>query len=142
MATPSRGSWWFSAHLSAGAGKPFPWLLRQLITRRGLLSLAGALVCLNALAVLVPIQLVPDLGLRSAFSPTLKAAPRDNSFHPEPKGALRPRAGDWVVKLGDIDVETWPHLLRAPRQLQARLASLSGSLPPDWAKWDEDEEVF
>ncbi|MCI0458836.1 MAG: sigma 54-interacting transcriptional regulator [Gemmataceae bacterium] len=107
-----------------------------------MLIIAGALVCLNALAVLVHVQLVPDLGLRSAFSPMLKAAPRDNSFHPEPQGDPRPRAGDRVVKLGDLTIETWPDLLRAPRQLQARLASLSGGTPPDWAKWDEHEEVF
>src|SRR5262245_14749717 len=110
-------------------------LLRSLCTRRGLLILAGALVCLNAVAVLVHVQSTPDLGLRSAFSTALKAPPRE--FRPD-AGNPMPEAGDRVVRLGaggpekQIDVDTWPELLTAPRTLRDRLADVPPDKLADW----------
>src|SRR4051794_15045052 len=73
-------------------------LLRQLCTRRGLLILTGLFVVLYALAVLLYVQSVSNLGLRTAFSPFLKAAPTRDRYHPE--GRETPRAGDRVVQVG------------------------------------------
>ena len=69
MSTP--GNPWWRASLAALSTLP-----GQLFTRRGLLILAGVLVCLYSVFVLVYVQAIPDLGLRTAFSTGLKAPPR------------------------------------------------------------------
>src|SRR5207244_5571141 len=122
--------------------------LHQLFTRRGLLILAGLIIFLYALAVLLYVQSAPDLGLRTAFSVHLKAAPRKDRY--TPAGNSTPRAGDKVVRVGNLDIDTWPKMLAAPQQLQRRLAGVPPNPVPEWASdWAkvkpghrEDEEVL
>jgi transcriptional regulator with GAF, ATPase, and Fis domain len=97
-----------------------------------LLIFAGALAFLYSMAVLLYVQSVPSLGLRTAFSPFLKAAPQPDLYHAE--GGLTPRAGDRVVQVGDMPIDSWPKLLSAPHQLQRRLAGSPPKSVPAWAK--------
>jgi transcriptional regulator with GAF, ATPase, and Fis domain len=100
----------------------------QLATRRGLLILAGTLVCLYAAVVLIYVQSLPDLGLRSSFDPILKDVPHRFKAGP---GGEQAQPGDRVVKIGDKPISTWPDLLGAPHYLAKRLAA--GPLP-SWAR--------
>jgi transcriptional regulator with GAF, ATPase, and Fis domain len=105
--------------------------VRHLRSRRGLLGLAGVLGFAYALGVLWYTESVPDLGLKTAFSPIIKAVPREVVVEP---GGLAPQKMDVVLKVGDRDIPTWPDLLQAPLKLQAELSQFSpGHLPP-WAK--------
>src|SRR5262249_46501087 len=107
-------------------------LLRHLCTRRGLLILVGLFVFLYALAVLLFVQSTPDLGLRTAFSVYLKAAPRKDRY--TPSGELTPQAGDKVVRVGELKIETWPKILTAPQRLQERLAGSPPNPVPEFAR--------
>jgi transcriptional regulator with GAF, ATPase, and Fis domain len=116
-----------------------PWLkggFDRLYTRQGILTCAGAIVLSYAVAVLLYVRFTPDIGLKTAFSPTIKAIPRDvlrDSASPHP------RPGDLVVKAGDVPILMWPDLLQAPRKLQEKLAHLPAQAYPSWAKIvDED----
>jgi transcriptional regulator with GAF, ATPase, and Fis domain len=99
-----------------------------------LLILAGGLVFLYSVVVLLYVQAVPSLGLRTAFSTSLKAAPRPDLYHAE--GGALPRAGDRVLRVGDIAIDSWPKLLTAPQHLQRHLAGLSPNLTQQqpWVK--------
>src|SRR5262245_63893009 len=89
-------------------------LANNVLRAQNLLLALGGLVCLYGLAVLIYVQLVPDLGLRSAFDTTLKATPR-LYFDGE-----SPQAGDQVVRIGDKQIRGWADLLHAPFELQAQ----------------------
>jgi transcriptional regulator with GAF, ATPase, and Fis domain len=110
-------------------------------TRRGLLILAGLFIFLYALVVLLYVQSAPDLGLRTAFSVYLKAAPRKDRY--TPVGNMTPRAGDRVVRVGNLEIDTWPNILTAPQQLQQRLAGIPPNPVPkpasQWAKVEHDQ---
>src|SRR5437660_9467184 len=90
--------------------------LRLAISRRGLLVLAAVLSCLYAVQVLWYVQSIPDLGLRSAFSPTLRHVHPGFTRTEEPPWHLpgqppvrvaEPRAGDVIRRVGGHDVHTW-----------------------------------
>lgn len=100
----------------------------QILTRRGFLILAGVFIFSYAVAVLVYVQSIPDIGLKSIFSPVVKGTPR---FFIGPQ----PREGDTVQRVGDWPVNSWADLLGAPFIVQQRLASR-----PDvaWAKSTAD----
>jgi transcriptional regulator with GAF, ATPase, and Fis domain len=117
----------FGRHLPAKSRS----FLRQLFTRRGLLILAGLCVFFYALAVLLYVQSAPDLGLRTAFSVYLKAAPRKDRY--TAVGDLTPRAGDKVVLVGNVEIDTWPKILTAPQVIQQRLAGSPPNPVPEWA---------
>src|SRR5262249_13052682 len=65
-------------------------------------------------------------------------------------GSMTPRVGDKVVRVGDLDIDTWPKILTAPQQFQQRLANIPPNPVPKWAKdWaevkrdqPEDEDVL
>src|SRR6185312_9868773 len=82
MASSAVGLWW---QQSVAFCRRLPALARgflaHLLTRRGLLILAGLVVFFYALGVLLYVQSVPHLGLRTAFSTALKAAPRKDLYH-------------------------------------------------------------
>src|SRR5437867_2195549 len=93
-------------------------------TRRGLLTLGGACVCLYAVAVLLYVQAIPDLGLRSIFSTVIKGTPRTlPNAQPEAQESdkLVPQEGDELVEVGDIAIYTWTDLLSAPSLLRERI---------------------
>ncbi len=147
MAPSSVGRWWRDPLLFCGRlpAQGFA-LLCQLLTRRGLLIFAGALAFIYSVAVLLYVQSVPTLGLRTAFSPVLKAAPRPELYHRI--GDVTPRAGDHVLRVADVDIDSWPKLLSLARQLQRRLAGSPPKAVPPWARdWaeikrDGDEDVL
>jgi transcriptional regulator with GAF, ATPase, and Fis domain len=112
--------------------RAFGHLALQLLTRRGFLILAGISVCLYAISVLLYVQTLPDLGLRTVFSPILKTKPRYSV--PGSEG-LQPREGDTVLMVGDIPIRTWADLLTVPLDLQGKLSPL-----PPWAKWVQRED--
>jgi transcriptional regulator with GAF, ATPase, and Fis domain len=89
------------------------------------------LVILYALAVLWYVQSVPDLGLKSAFSPVVKQVSREVVVD---LPGEQPRQGDRVVRVGDRTIATWPDLLLAPLQIKAELADLDPADFPSWAK--------
>jgi transcriptional regulator with GAF, ATPase, and Fis domain len=114
------------------------WLARQHIsqitlgaidllrTRRAWLILAGLVVCVYAVSVVTYVELAPDLGLRSAFSTTLKASPSRRMYHPDPPHDPMPQSGDEVVQVGSLRIQTWPELLAAPRLINDQIANLNG----------------
>src|SRR4051794_31861304 len=89
-------------------------LRAALLTRRGLLILAGIGAFSYAVTVLLYVQSIPDIGLRSAFSPAIKG-------QPQPIEGDIPHEGDIVTMVGDITVNTWADLLNAPIKLRERL---------------------
>ena len=93
---------------------------RQMLSWRGLLILAGALVCAYSAGVLAYVQALPDLGLRSAFGPVLRSRPR--TFEPLTPGGPHPEPGDRVVQVGDKTIATWPALLAAPHYVAKEIA--------------------
>src|SRR5947207_10605349 len=89
-------------------------LLRNAVSRRFLLVVAGILSCAYALYILASVPFLPDLGLRTLFNPTLRGiAP---GFHPV--GDQVPQPGDTVLEVGSIQIRTWPDLIKAPIDLQ------------------------
>jgi len=103
----------------------------QLFTRRGLLILAGVFIFTYAVAVLIYVQSIPDIGLKSIFSPVVKGTPRFFS-------GTQPREGDIVLRVGNWPVNSWADLLGAPFVMQQRLAS--GDAGP-WVKTAADETM-
>ncbi len=99
-------------------------LYYQLFCRQALLFLAGLLVCIYALAVLFYVQAIPDIGLKSIFSPVVKGVPR--FCH-----GRQPQEGDKVVRVGDFAIHTWADLLASPFEVRKKL-TVNPSAP--WAK--------
>src|SRR5438132_6718184 len=75
-----------------------------IMTRRGLLILAGTAAFLYAVIVLLYVQSIPDIGLRSAFSPAIMGEAR---VLEEPV----PHERDVVTEVGDIAIKNWADLL-------------------------------
>ena len=94
----------------------FQWK-RLVPSRRVLLAIAGAVACLYSLATLVYVHTVPDLGIRSAFNPTVR---RFDGICLDTSGntSLDPEEGDLIVRVGNRKVNTWPQLLQATRSLR------------------------
>jgi transcriptional regulator with GAF, ATPase, and Fis domain len=114
-------------------------LASWMVSRRGLLIVAGVLVCAYSAGVLAYVQNLPDLGLRSAFSPILRSPPR--TFEPATPGGLVAEAGDRVVRVGDKPIATWPALLAAPHYVTKEIAG-SGSLSPWFRKVRGEDQVL
>src|SRR5205809_648252 len=95
----------------------FSGLLACAMTRRGLLVLAGLFVLGYAISVLWYVQSIPDIGLRTAFTPVVKGA------YPRylPKEGPRPEVGDTIIKVGNRPIETWLDLLWAPITIRDQL---------------------
>src|ERR1700676_2345037 len=80
--------------------KALSFLHAAFFTRRGLLILAGILAFSYAVVILLYVQSIPDIGLRSAFTTAIMG-------QPEPVKGLRPQEGDEVSMVGDIEIKTW-----------------------------------
>lgn len=103
------------------------------ITRRPFLSLfLGALAFLYAFSLLIYVQFIPDLGLRSAFTAVLKAEPKNVDGPVPPVGSV-------VKRVGDHEIKNWSNLVKAPFWVQRDLAYIenAGSPPPDWVKIED-----
>src|SRR5437870_5514840 len=99
--------------------KTLSFLHAAFFTRRGLLILAGIMVFAYAVIILLYVQSIPDLGIRSAFSTVINSQPR-------PYEGEIPQKGDVVYRVGDIPINHWADLLNAPFRLRDRLeASVS-----------------
>src|SRR5438445_13291477 len=94
-------------------------LSRFVPSRRIVLAIAGAIACLYSIAALVYVHTVPDLGIRSAFNPTVR---RFDGICLDKSGniSLEPEEGDSIVQVGSRNVQTWPQLLQATRSLRDR----------------------
>jgi transcriptional regulator with GAF, ATPase, and Fis domain len=103
-------------------------VLRAALTRRGLLILAGILVCVYALAILFYVQTLPDIGIRSAFTPVAKYIYPQYRRHNE--GEV-PRTKDTltVVAVGPEKVEAWGDLMWAPIRLREGVESGELEIP-------------
>jgi transcriptional regulator with GAF, ATPase, and Fis domain len=113
-------------------------LQASLFTRRGLLILAGIGAFLYAVIVLLYVQSIPDIGLRSAFSPKIRGLPR--AVDGVLPGNRVLQEGDEVVKVGDIAIETWADLLNAPFHLRHRLDETNQL--PSWAKKAQGDQAI
>jgi transcriptional regulator with GAF, ATPase, and Fis domain len=94
------------------------------VSQRWLLAILAAAVCVYVVAVLVYVQSLPDIGIRSTFSPVVRGNPR--SFL-----GIQPQEGDIVLQVGAYPIRTWIDLLNAPLNLRKELSSAS---LPEWAK--------
>ena len=92
-------------------------LTKLLPSRRILLAIAGAGACIYSLAALLYVHNVPDLGIRSAFNPTVR---RFDGICLDTSGntSLDPEEGDLIVGVGSKRLNTWPQLLKATRSLR------------------------
>jgi transcriptional regulator with GAF, ATPase, and Fis domain len=122
--------------------------------KRLVLVLCGLLVLSYAFIVLLFVQLLPDLGLRTAFSNELRAAP---AFFDAGEQQYLP--GDRILAIGDISTDTgssrkdWGRILKAPVELQTKLKhdlideGGKAELPSIWQvrkpsgeEWDEGRD--
>jgi transcriptional regulator with GAF, ATPase, and Fis domain len=106
-------------------------VLTQVFSRRGLLILAGVVISIYSLAVLLYVQSIPDIGLKSIFSMEIKGNPRKG------RDGFQPLEGDLVREVGNIKIEAWPALLSAPSQLRK---VLSVAPQPSWARTIKNED--
>src|SRR6266478_5330958 len=88
-------------------------------SRRIFLAFAGACACIYSIATLFYVHTVPDLGIRSAFNPTVR---RFDGICLDASGntSLDPEEGDSIVRVGSRSVKTWPQLLQATRSLREK----------------------
>jgi transcriptional regulator with GAF, ATPase, and Fis domain len=104
-------------------------------TRRRFLSLLlGGLAFLYAFSLLIYVQFIPDLGLRSAFSTALKAPPKLVEGDAPPIGSI-------IRKVGAHEIRSWSNLVKSPFWVQRDLAYIreAGTLLPSWARIEETE---
>jgi transcriptional regulator with GAF, ATPase, and Fis domain len=84
-------------------------LVRQRTCRRRLLIVVAAvLVCTYAVAVLGYVRAMPEIGIRTAFTPVVNGFNAE-FLYPRNQEALEP--GDTVVELSDRHVDNWSQLL-------------------------------
>ncbi len=79
--------------------------------------LSAVLVCLYAIGVVAYVMSLPDIGVRSAFSPNVSHF-FDDFLYPEEQDPLRP--DDRILAIGGKKVEDWPQLLRRLIELRHR----------------------
>ncbi|HLJ92631.1 MAG TPA: sigma 54-interacting transcriptional regulator [Gemmataceae bacterium] len=113
--------------------------------RKIVLVLAGALICSYALGILWYVHSMPDIGLRTAFTPEIRRV-EGNAIFQEDGDAELPQVGDQIVRLNGRTVSTWPHLLQAVRDLRHDSPVVVDTLPrsgspqhpfllPDGTQW-------
>jgi transcriptional regulator with GAF, ATPase, and Fis domain len=133
---PKEG-WHRTWRLLAEASGTLSRMLRQALTGRGLLILAGVSVCVYAVGVLWYAQSLPDLGIRSAFSADVRHVRSSSVHHNE--GRLSPEPDDVVEEVAGRKVNNWTDLLLAPLRLREELsASAAGESGPAVRRSGED----
>src|SRR5688500_15830941 len=103
-------------------------MLKPVADRRFLLIFPGLLILLYTIAILYRVQVIPDLGLRTAFSTEV--------HHHRLIEPTQPVSGSIVlVSVGNMPMHTWVNVLQAPFEL-AKLRD-EGDLAerfPEWAR--------
>jgi transcriptional regulator with GAF, ATPase, and Fis domain len=106
-------------------------MLKPLSDRRLILILPGLLIFLYSIAILYRVQVIPDLGLRSAFSTKIRQHRLIDADPSEPvDGSIL------LLKVGDKKIQTWVDVLQAPFHL-AKERDRVGNLAehyPEWAR--------
>jgi transcriptional regulator with GAF, ATPase, and Fis domain len=108
-------------------------ILTRLFSRRFLLAAAGALSCIYALTILGCVPFLPDLGLRTLFSPDVRNVVEGFI----PPGEPTPAIEDTIVRMGPIAIRVWPDLLKAPGDITKILNELPPGEACDWIRKDE-----
>ncbi|MFO0964664.1 MAG: sigma 54-interacting transcriptional regulator [Gemmataceae bacterium] len=88
------------------------------------------MVSAYSLYVLYFVQTIPDLGLRTIFTPVLRSSPQVRPHLNE--NQVLPQRGDQILSVGDISLKWWPHLLNAPFRIERELRD--AKVLPGWAK--------
>jgi transcriptional regulator with GAF, ATPase, and Fis domain len=110
--------------------------------RRILFFLPGLFILIYSLAILYYVQIIPDLGFRSAFSTQIKKSPRLVPADVPIPDKLT------LTKIGDQTIQTWVNVLHAPFNLarererlkEERLGNLADA-HPTWAKREVVEVI-
>ncbi|MCS7046023.1 MAG: sigma 54-interacting transcriptional regulator [Gemmataceae bacterium] len=109
--------------------------MNRLLVRRLLFLIPGLVILAYALAILIWVQILPDLGLRTAFSTQL----RDTSRLHYVEGKIPDRA--YIARIGPLTrIETWVHVLKAPAEIN-RLRPTEGALADVYPSWAKRERV-
>ena len=69
-----------------------------------------------AIVVLVYVQTIPDIGLKTIFGTTIRASIPLDEYNP---GPIHPEKGDEIVEIAGMPVDYWPDVLNAPFALRA-----------------------
>jgi transcriptional regulator with GAF, ATPase, and Fis domain len=106
-------------------------MLKTVNDRRLILILPGLLIFLYSIAIVYRVQVIPDLGLRSAFSTKIRQHRLIDADPSEPvNGSIL------LLKVGDKKIQTWVDVLQAPFHL-AKERDRVGNLAehyPEWAR--------
>jgi DNA-binding NtrC family response regulator len=98
------------------------WSFRGINWTRLLLGAAGVMVCLYSAAVLWAALVLPDIGLRTTFDPTVnRVVPR--YLRTDGEHFTTPEPGDVITRLHDRQVIIWPQLLRGLIDLEKESAT-------------------
>src|SRR5262245_21887864 len=123
--------WWsmrfreFAVGSWSGLRGGMPRLLREPALRsRACIVLAAVLICAYAAGVVAHVVTLPDIGVRSAFSPEV------NHFHeeflfppnqPDTDGSSKTlKPDDRIIAVGSRKIKDWPELLRCLVDLRHR----------------------
>src|ERR1700727_3788379 len=98
-------------------------MTRYLPNRRLLLAFAGGGMLIYAFVVLVYVQIIPDLGIRTYFGTRLRAWPKGSrlaeSHKPfDPSGEIK------LDKIGPVDIDTWSAVIGAPRNINDKIQTV------------------
>jgi transcriptional regulator with GAF, ATPase, and Fis domain len=109
--------------------------------RRQLLAIAGIGMLVYAFVVLVYVQIIPDLGIRTYFGTRLRAWPKGSKLAHEQKPFDRDNEVN-LEKIGDIDIhdDNWSLVIGAPRDLNQKIATGSAA-GADWFRYDKDKDA-
>jgi transcriptional regulator with GAF, ATPase, and Fis domain len=100
--------------------------------RKLVLCLLGLAVLAYTVGVLAYVYAIPDLGLRTAFDTTLKKF--EGTCSAGTDTVNQPKEDDRIVQIGDVQTDTWAHLLQAQNYP-------SKSLPVEVANTKEAEKL-
>jgi transcriptional regulator with GAF, ATPase, and Fis domain len=78
-----------------------------------------------------------EIGLKSILALDIIGEPE---FQNKSNLDISPKSGDKIVKVGDVEVQTWAELLKAPNDLMTRIHE--GSLDKQYFQVDSDSDVI
>jgi len=96
------------------------WMLLQRKSARHRLAIVAAMVLVFAYAggVLSYVWMMPDIGVRCAFTPVVNHFNDRFFFDPESSQEVeKPTGDDEIVRIGDLDVSNWAQILRELNKL-------------------------
>jgi transcriptional regulator with GAF, ATPase, and Fis domain len=81
--------------------------------------------------ILARVPFLPDLGLRTLFSPALLGIVPGYLVEGQPE----PLPGDTVLEIGDTPIRVWPDLLKAPLEIQRHRGEVEQKIAQGTATW-------